>query len=82
MHLVLHLILRPSHHRELTRRRIQYLPTLNTDDYILDPTKIIYGLFLECQVDPSGSIEIYDSVFVGFLSEGRFLLRKGKRRRG
>jgi hypothetical protein len=59
------------------------LPILNTINYLLDPVKIIYRLFLEGQIDPLGSVEIYQSVFVGPVCEWRFLVLKGstKRRR-
>jgi hypothetical protein len=59
------------------------LPILNTINYLFDPVKIIYRLFLEGQIDPSGSIEIYKSVFVGPVCEWRLLILKGntKRRR-
>jgi hypothetical protein len=45
-------------------------------NYLLDPIKIIYRLFLKVQIDPSGSVEIYKAVFVGLVCEWRFLSLK------
>jgi hypothetical protein len=60
----------------LARRRIHYPPVLNAIDYFLNPITVVYRLFFEGQVDRSGSIKIYESVFVSLFCEGDFLCGK------